>query len=323
VPPPTDEPTAAETFPRWYHVVCGGLALILVFWGAYMLLWDRVPQVCHEEVTTSEKAATPKDLVVQVCEPMSATDPRVFLFLLMILLLLVPFFSEIEIPGILRVKRDLREAQEDIGTLRTSIGVAQTQLTNIRSSAQATSTTQIHNYYDRSAKTGEGLKDYESADEIVAPNLGAYAQAAFRAALVGLPELLSGWAEGASVVGFTIKQDGTFSDPQIHSGDAPVEITESARNFLNEHPKTVGLAGGFDGRMAITCPARDDDGSIVGGIAVITAQGHLFPREGIEGMKEMFADVQVVARTYARLLVDLLGETSRLANDGTEEVSGR
>ena len=96
---------AKRSLPRWVRWLSGGAAVALIVWGAYMLMWDQVGLVCHQEIAEAADGTTPRDQVVQVCEPMALTDPRVGLFLLIVLLLLTPFFAEIEVPGILRVKR--------------------------------------------------------------------------------------------------------------------------------------------------------------------------------------------------------------------------
>jgi hypothetical protein len=323
VPPAeTDSKPAEKGFPQWYHWICGGTAIALVVWGSYMLLWGHVPKVCHDELANIDNTA-PKDLVVQVCEPMSATDPRVFLFLIALLLLLVPFFSEIEIPGILRVKRDIRQAEQDLETLRTSIGIAQTQISHLTSSASATSNTEVNVYPDRARESGKGLTDYESADEIVEPTRGAYAQAAFNAAVLGLPQMLSGWAEDASLVGFTIKEDGTYSDPQVHYGDVGDEAAAQAHMLLSEHPTGAKLTRTVTG-VVVTSPARDDDGAIVGGLAVIVERpgSSRFPGT-MSDITSTLADVQAIARTYARLLIDLLGETGRMLTEEPREEDGQ
>lgn len=314
VTPPADATESGAAFPRPHHWISGILLLLLVAWGTYQLLWDRVPQVCRDELSPAG-STNPDDLVVRVCAPMTATDPRVFLFLLVIALLAVPFFSEIEIPGILRVKRDLHTAQVDLQDLRSSIGVAQTQVANLSSAAGALAMnrTEVNNYFDRSHETGAGQQDLRSGDETVAPTRGAYAQAAFSAAMVGVPRLLEGWEEGTVLVCFTVTADGSFSEPQVHAGHVPGEVADLARNFLNEHPTSSKLTGGADRRMYFTSPARDDDGTIVGGVAVVTPPGPILPGGGMAQMTDMLADVQVVARIYARLLVDLLGESGNLS----------
>ena len=56
------------------------LLFAMLAWGVWTLLHDGVPKVCH--------GAVAETVVMQVCEPMSATDPRVLLFLLLVILLL-------------------------------------------------------------------------------------------------------------------------------------------------------------------------------------------------------------------------------------------
>ena len=68
-----------------------GLAGALVLWGGWMLLWGKVADVCRDEVADSK--------VVQLCEPMALTDPRLMWVVLAVLLLLLPDVSELDSPA--------------------------------------------------------------------------------------------------------------------------------------------------------------------------------------------------------------------------------
>ena len=320
---------AKRSLPTWMRRLCGGTAVALIVWGAYMLLWDQVDLVCHQEIAEAADGTTPRDQVVQVCEPMALTDPRVGLFLLVVLLLLAPFFAEIEVPGILRVKRQLREAEQDVDGLRHSIALTQQQVALVsaasaRSSARSSPKQEVNVYTERPQESGAGLSAaQESPASDVEPSEGAYAQVAFNAGVLGLPLLLPDWGREAKLIGFVVAADGSLAISQV-SEDVPAPAIERALVLVNAdvtEPKVD-----IEESWIVTAPALDHDGAVVGALAAIIEWDQAVP-DGTSGgpdeLDEMVAEVTAAAGAYARLLIDLLGETGRIASSPSETERGR
>src|SRR4051794_6289793 len=67
--------------------------------------YSRSLQSCNEQV------ASQTGQVVRVCHPVSASDAPVVIGLVLILVLLLPDFSEVAIPGLVSVKRRVAEQE--------------------------------------------------------------------------------------------------------------------------------------------------------------------------------------------------------------------
>lgn len=296
--------------PGWVKGVGIGGAVVMLALAAYMLLAGKVPQVCRDEVASSDTAKTPDDLVVRVCEPMEATDPRVFLFLLVVFLLLLPFFSEIEVAGLFRVKRQLEEAQEEVDGLRESVRAAQAQVATLAATVTATTTSQASNQTSvqvqvvdpRGLESAQSQQLANAGDDEVPFTEGAFAQTAFRAGLVGLQSLFPADRAPYAMLFFTWGDDElelsqTVGDVNDQLGDTATLVADPSEAFasITQHG------------LLLTAPALDDDGSAVG--AVVAA---FHDQTLLEDHEPLFADTENVASAYARLLVDLLGETGRL-----------
>lgn len=296
--------------------VAGAVALIV--WAGGMLLWDHVPPTCHDEVASTEAAKTPAELVVQVCEPMTATDPRVFLFLLVILLLLLPWVSEVEVAGLFRVKRQVEEAKKEVDGLRESVRTAQAQVatlsaTTVAQQVQQTKVeVQLHDHRrEDSAETQEHALAGQPPDEVTA---GAFAQVALTAALEGLSTLFPEECVPVGMVFFTwdettLEQYGTVGDVDndLEAVAYLMANTKTPKSWAHREPS------GF----LVLADATDDDGTTVG--AVVFA----FRQDQWEHHVAVFADVEVVAKAYARLLIDLVHETGRLVARNVDAEGGQ
>lgn len=296
-------------------VVATGL---LVVWAGYLLLWNKVPDVCRDEVSSSDIAKTPSDLVVQVCEPMTATDPRVFLFLFVVLLLLLPWFSEVEVAGLFRVKKQLAEAEKDVDGLRESVRTAQAQVATLTATVTATTTSQASNQTNvQFVVDPRGAESAQSQQVVLAGNdeapftEGAFAQTAFKAGLVGLHTLFPPDRTPFAMMFFTwghtlLEMSQSIGDVDPDLAIAADQLADPAEAFASIQSHGV----------LVTAPAFDDDGSTVGAVVAAFRDQQL-----LEDHEPLFADLENVASAYARLLVDLLGETGRLI-PSTDDVEG-
>lgn len=313
--------SSKRAWAKWLGVA-GAAGLLL--WAAYMLLNDKVPQVCHDEVASSDAAKKPADLVLRVCEPMGATDPRVLLFLLIVFLLLLPLFSEVEVAGLFRVKKQVEEAEREVQGLRETVRTAQAQVATLSASVAATTVSQArseakleyHHHDHRGEDSGEVQQQVLDGSAQVDATVGAYAQAAFTAGLAGLESLLV-LREPAAMLFFTIADDGSYEVSQT-AGEVSASMSTHALELVNAD-QVSSFADQLENELVVTSPAFDDDGSSLGAVAVVFAQEGPYP-ETTE-LQGLFADVSNLANAYARLLADLLGETGRVVT-GSNDAEG-
>lgn len=287
--------------------VGGAGAAALMAWAAYMLMSGKVPRVCRDEVASSDAATSPDDLVVRVCEPMGVTDPRVLLFLLVVFALRLPWFSEIEVAGLFRVKKQVEDAEREVRGLRESVRTAQAQVASLSATttAQAVQSTkvEVHHHEHRGEDTGETQRTVLAGSDEAPFTEGAFAQTAFKAGLLGLPELFPVERTPAAMQFFTWGDDELELSQSV--GDTNDDLAAAARSLVN--PTEAVASTGSHG-VLVTAPAFDDDGSTVGALVAAFRQGERV----LEDPEPVFADVENVASAYARLLVDLLGETGRV-----------
>jgi hypothetical protein len=307
---------------KWGGVIAAGL---LVAWAAYMLLSDSVPPVCHDEVTSSETAAKPADLVVSVCEPIGVTDPRALLFLLVVFLLLMPFFSEIEVAGLFRVKKQVEEAEKDVAGLRDTVRTAEAQVATLMASVAATASSQssseskveYHHHDHRGAESGEVQQLAAGGSDEVDTSVGAYAQAAFNAGLVGLESLLVMRTPEAMLY-FTVSDSGVYELSQRAGAELPDAVLNHALDLVNTD-QLSSFADTVGDYLVVTGPAIEPGFTVIGAVAAVFA-GATMPEQS--ELRALFADVSTVAGAYGRLLADLLGETSRVLPSSVDGEGG-
>lgn len=260
-----------------------------------MLLWRRVPRICHDQVAGGR--------VVSVCDPMDAADPRALLFLVVLVLLLLPELAEVEIAGVFSLKRVLEQTQEQVKAIQAAVFSLSLSLSQRQSMT-------VFLGGDRQAGSGVASLDAEAGDSAVRPTTGAFSQTAFEAGVMGLRELLPPWGQQAAIRGFTISEEGRL--------DLSFEVGAT------DHDAVARAQASFEGetyfedtrhRRVIIAPASGDlPGELVGAVAVsvsldVAADEESAPSD-IRSMsvEDMAADVEVVAGAYARLLLDLLHE---------------
>lgn len=293
---------------------------LLVAGAAVALAAGLIPHTCQDAVAESS--------VVQVCSALSMTDPRVLLFLLIVLILLLPDLSEVELGGVLRLRRTVDETREEARELRR-------ELVSIRSDASATARSELKQtfHFNRPAQTGDWIADRESdGAELVDPGeeLGAYAMNAFRAGLAGLMELLEIGGAEATAVGFTLRPlRGMEATHTL--GSLPPDLGEEVLAALDRDSTSPGEGVVFIetsvGVVAFAFAFADAGepipaSQLIGGLAIplppdFGDSGHGAPDDRAAAFA---AAVEAAAGAYARLLVDLLGERPTLVFRGA---SGR
>jgi hypothetical protein len=271
------------------------LAALLL--GAVAWVWARgLPQVCKDAVADST--------VVRVCEPMSATDPRVLLFLLLVGLLLFPELSELELAGVLTLRRRLDEVRQEATELKSELAHIRTQATAL-SQATANSRNQIR-VDVRQQQTGAALVEAGGGDDGVFDGdeeAGAYAQLAFEAGLAGLTRLLPQAEDDVSLVGYTVGDDGHL-EATYFTGEVNEEDLNRLTALVNRPQVPVTTVTALNDGFAAFSFATVN-GVVVGALAVRVPDGQVPDNAALEALG---AGAEVAAGTYARLLVDLLGE---------------
>ncbi len=178
---------------RWLWL-SRALILVVLAWSAYMLLFEQ-PERCRDELTEAGVA-------VEVCAPLESTAPEVLLGLLVIGLLLLPELTELEVGGVVTLRRAVAEARGEATQARAEAAEARlvstqlaaqvsSQLTaNPTAVAGAASNTTINNYL-QARETAEAQQQLTSgttppAAVPVMPTLGESTLVAFTAGLTGL-----------------------------------------------------------------------------------------------------------------------------------------
>lgn len=78
---------------------------------------------------------------------MSASDPRALLFVLVAGLLLLPELSELEVAGVLTVRKHVKEAKEEVSGLQTELAHIRNEiLTAATAAAHSQSRASVENY---------------------------------------------------------------------------------------------------------------------------------------------------------------------------------
>lgn len=297
------------------------ILLVVLVWACWLLLWNGVPTVCQQEVTDA-------GTLVKVCGPMAANDPRVFVFLLIFGVLAFPELSEIEIAGLLTVKRRLDEAKAEATELKRDLGEIRTQAFAAVSAAVSAKQQVIVNL-DRSEQIAQALDETVGDGDGVldeTETVGAYAQLALEAVVAGLPDQLSD-ALGPSVCiqGFTFADGDDLELSFVSSRSRAPGTLDELREA--EHFMVPKLDGTYvyhrAGHCIATAPARGGDSTVVGAVAVVAVDAEFAtgrtPRPGDE---EFAAQAIVVGGIFGRALIDLAGEVPRVIGAGDSDTEG-
>jgi len=295
---------------RWRVVRWSVLAaLVLGLVVAWIL---GPPEQCKEAATDTR--------VVEVCEPISVTSPIVWVVLLGAGLLLVPDFAEVQLGGVLGLRREIAETQERVAGVQRDL--AQMSLAMARAAAGAASSAaaqaeafaeveqHLHLHMERQAATAAAVEAAHTERPVIPGRRspGIYASAAMHAGMLGLGGLFPPWCGPVQVVGLT-PDDGELEITHDYYGVRAAYL-DRVRALLAEPSGEVSVDLDEEAWVA-TCAALDDDGRAVGAVGVVLHELEP-PADGqdlsAERLEELAAAVETAARTYARLLVDLLGE---------------
>ena len=303
--PSTSNPAHAVP-PAWRLVRRIGLVVLLVL--GVVVLWAGPPSTCHQEVVDG--------VSVRLCETMRLADPRAALYLLLVALLLFPEVSELEVGGVLTLRRRLDRIGEEAGELKSQLAEMRSEAYAL-SQASASNRTLVNNtFMTRPEGTGEALAEAAAAsadaalDEDVDVDVADFAQLAFGAGVAGLPQALPGWAAGSTVLAYTPSETGQLEVNAASVEPAALEV-EPVTRLVNEQPSEPRVQR-MDDCWAVTAPVRDARQRLLGAVAVlldptlpgVPAGDSPTPAEA----EKMGAVGEVAAKVYARLLVDLLGE---------------
>lgn len=307
-----------------FDVVRRLLVGALVVWGGWMLLWGRVADVCRDEVADST--------VVQVCEPIGLADPRLVWVVLAGLLLLLPDVSELELAGVLSLKRAVAEVESQAEQLRGEVQQASaalsavTQQLAVQSTAQGQGQSQQLVVQMPSAAQVENFFNEMASNDVTALTVeeeaGGYASLAFASAMTGmLSEVFGPWADRARLVGWVGQPDGTFDSTYIVQVVAVEEAGQVAAALT--HPDTgVGpfLIDFPDSGCAITALVPDlygtRSGKPLGALSIFVGP----PEPGVtDDLDALAANTVAAAGAYGLLLQRVLGEPSTLEASPSKE----
>jgi hypothetical protein len=101
----TSPPQAEATDRRWRAARLTGAALVAIAMLAFLVLSGR-----HGELQACSQQLQPNSSIpVRVCGPLAATDPPVVVGLVLVLLLILPDFAEVAVPGFVSLRRRVDE----------------------------------------------------------------------------------------------------------------------------------------------------------------------------------------------------------------------
>jgi hypothetical protein len=294
---------------RWRVLRWLVLAALMV---ALVVVWLLGPPVqCREAATDGG--------VFEVCEPVSLTSPVFWVLLVIAGLLLVPDFAEVQLGGLLGLRRELAETQTKIAVVQRDI--AELNLAAARAAASAVSAaaaqaassaeveSHLHLHLERQAETAAAVQAARAAQPVVGARRlpGVYASAAMHAGMLGLAGFFPQWCGPVQVVGLTLGSDGLEVTHDYFGVRTPER--DRVQALLAEPSGAVAID--IDSRAWVAASrAIDDDGRVVGALGVVLSAPDVPSGDDVpaERLEELAAAVETAARTYARLLVDLLGE---------------
>lgn len=312
VPTHGNEDTSAD---RWWSIakwVRRVLVIVLLALAARELLVDGLPRVCEEQVA--------EGAVVTVCHAMGVTDPRVGLFLLAVGLLLLPDLSELEVAGVVKLQRKVDAARTEVAELSGELVGVRNQISSLTaahaaSAAQSSSSgnTVSLTVTAQAAETGAALQDIDSGDTTIlepAEEEGTFGLLAFDAGMRGLLGLLPGAGEGGAVVGMTFDDNGDLTWHAQTGADVDRHVVEQLISQARERPDNLRIR--TDGEWwTSTAPATVAEGQ-VGAVGVLLPHdpedSDDSREEATRRADEVGESTELVAGTYGRMLVALLGE---------------
>jgi len=297
----------------WGRRAVAGLVVLV---GGVMLLAGQVADVCRDEVAGST--------VVQVCEPIGLTDPRIVWALLVVVLLLLPDVSELELAGVLSLKRAVAQVEGQAELLRgeaqraSAALSAVTQQLAVQATAQGQSQQLVVQMPPPAAQVNDFIADIELGDTgalSVDEEEGGYRSLLATSALAGMvTDLFAPWAGRVDLVGWIRSStEGWRVDQVAGAVDADV---------LSEIGESLGLGDPADGpvvtdtstgAMAVTAISTVIEAAtgavhVTGALTVLLDEAD----PSVDDLSDVAAKVTVAAGAYGLLLRRVLGEPSTL-----------
>ena len=300
------------------------LAGALVLWGGWMLVWGGIADVCRDEIADSK--------VVQVCEPIALTDPRLVWVVLAVLLLLLPDVSELELAGVLSLKRAVAQVEGQAEVLRgevrqTSAALSTlTQQLTVQATAAQGQSQSVVLQVPPAGQYSSFVKDVESGDTsalTVDEEVGGYASLAFTSAMTGmLSEVFGEWSNRVGLVGWVTQGNGRFRpsylvDDSVDQlavdviGDALDVADPSSGTFVTELPDLVIVTAFAPAPLTSATQVR-----IVGALSVLIDSAEPVV---VDDLDDLAAKTLAAAGAYGLLLQRVLGEPSTLEVSAAEE----
>lgn len=313
--PPTLAKPWFKTFAGWARYTRRTLAALLVLWGGWMLLWGRVEDVCRDQVADNSA-------VVQTCEPIALTDPRLVWVVLAVLLLLLPDLSEIELGGVFSLKRAVAEVKEENEQLKDEVAELRVTTSQI---AQQQVNVHVHEHplAEGVARFQADVDAGETGPLSPTEETGAYAHLAFNSALAGMIlELFAPWQNRVTLIGWVVEDDGGF-EPSYLVDAVASNVVEAVAAELDPHATTdaAPLVSFLDDHLAVTAYAVTDPAlgvgeQLLGALSVIVEDpvGSQNPSsdEHAPDLVTLAAGAVAAAGAYALLLLRILGEPPTL-----------
>jgi hypothetical protein len=262
---------------------------------------------------------------VRLCETMRLGDPRAALYVLLAALLLFPEVNELEIGGVLTLRRRLDQMGGEARELKSELAEIRSQAFALSQSAASNRTEVNTTIVGRPEETGELLAEASTAphDETADVNAAAYAQLAFVAGVTGLPQALPAIATGSTVLAYTPSETGQLEVNAASTQPTTLEV-EPVTRLVNEDPPEPRVQRMSD-CWAVTAPVLDARQRLLGAVAVLLDPAMPGVPDGATPTaaeaEEMGALAELAAQVYRRLLVDLLGERAG-ATIGSAAASG-
>lgn len=307
---PTRPPPATRSNGQRAVLVIRRALIVVLLFGSAVLLVDGHAQQCRDAAVgdTSE--------TITLCEPLTATSPEVLLVLLLVGLLLLPELSELEIAGVLTLKRAVEQAQSDAGEAKAEATEAKQALTQVAaqvSQLQAVQSVSV-TVTNQAAETAQAHQLLNAGGGGAAgapvPTVGESSLVAFNAGLSGLADLLPPLAEGVgmSVVGLTLTEDGKAVEATQNPFGVDDPTVELIERLLNDVEPGQTITGVGVNALVLGALALTEDGEVVGGLAAVLQPPPPVESMGEDPLEPLDVRVRIAAAAYAQLLTDLLGE---------------
>lgn len=316
---PTTPPTPDSDAMPWWLWVTRGLIVVVLAGAAYLLLVEK-PERCGDQLTDDGQT-------VEVCAPIEATSPEALLVVLVIGLLLLPELTELEVGGVVTLRRAVAEAKGQATQARAEAAEARLASARLEARVEATLTANptatanptVYNIF-QAQQTAEAQQELAGAagrgradGAPVVPTLGESSLVAFTAGLVGLAAHLPRMDENVevSVVGLTLAGNRQELEATHNPFDVPDRVVSRAEQLLNDPDMRPGdmVTAMEPAALLVVTLALVGGEEVVGGLAaVLQPAPAVVDVTGDDPLDELAAAVRVAAGGYAQLLVDLLGE---------------